>query len=29
MRVATPEREIGASVERIFENVLDWKHRGS
>lgn len=26
MRVATLEREIGASVERIFENVLDWEH---
>ncbi len=26
MRVATLERSIGASVERIFENVLDWEH---
>ena len=26
MRVAILEREIGASVERIFENVLDWEH---
>ncbi len=26
MRVATLERTIHASVERIFENVLDWEH---
>jgi nitrite reductase/ring-hydroxylating ferredoxin subunit len=24
--VATLEREIGASIERIWENVLDWEH---